>query len=164
MCGFASPHKPNCLRWPGMSVLPSPGTANLGNSTHPCSAQGDRADGAPEPKEQESETANTSQKRGMQRHRPRLAEKGKMSQRTKRSILFPLQKMMILCTDSKMCQCCWSVLLKTLYFQSTLQMQHGSKALYIITHIPKVHLLCGGRDAQEQVLKSLNGPKLASTM
>lgn len=72
-----------------------------------------------------------------------------------------LQKTMILYTDSKMCQCCSSVLPKTLYFQSTLQMQHGSKALSITTYIPKVYLLRGGRDAQEQMLKSLNDSKPA---
>lgn len=51
-----------------------------------------------------------------------------------------------------------SVLLKTLYFQSTLQRQQGSKALSILTYMPKVYLLCGGRDTQEQVLKSLTTP------
>lgn len=137
-------------------------TPALPRETHCC-----RADGAPEP------SLPAPRSRKVNQPTPRRngvckgtgqgwLRKGGWARRQNAASSFLYKKWWY--SIRKMCQCCWSVHLKTLYFQSTLQMQHGSKVLSIITHIPKVYLLCGGRDAQEQVLKSLNDPKLASTM
>lgn len=66
---------------------------------------------------------------------------------------------MILHTDSKTCQCCWSVL-KTLDFQSTLQMQHGSNNnLY-----PQGWLTMWRKGCTRAGAKSLHDPKVANTM
>lgn len=95
-----------------------------------------------------------TQKWCMQRHRPSPAEKARHEPQdkmqhplspTKSDDTLPRQQdltMLLVCTKN-------IVLLKH------LQRQHGSKALSILTYMPKVYLLCGGRDTQEQVLKSL---------
>lgn len=165
MHGFPNPHEPNCLSWPGMTELCSPGTADLDNSTYPALPRemllwGTWCSQSPAPPHQGAgEWTNQHLRNGASKGTGQgWLRKGGTSQMTKISILFPLQKMLILHTDSRICQCCWSILLKTLHFQSTSQMQHGSKALSILTYMPKVYLLCGGRD-KSRCLNPLMTPK-----
>lgn len=98
-----------------------------------------------------------TQKWRMQRHRPSPAEKARHEPQdkmqhplspTKSDDTLPRQQdlpMLLVCT-------------KNIVLPKHLQRQHGSKALSILTYMPKVYLLCGGRDTQEQVLKSLTTP------